>query len=177
MGTAAILIIWNQVRAWSWQSQGRGSLESKVSQGKAGADERLSQSNHPLRRAISIGIFESQEEAEFSNFFRSQLWIEWKGHDVWSYSGCPWSQEDWLGDHLSLFPGCFPVSGFYFAGKEAGLGPEPWHQNVFKCSHSIPPWLKDLGDQGHRTGGPLDNEPPGARTSHLFYLFIMCKFN
>lgn len=45
-------------------------MESKASQGKAGADKRLSQSNHWLRWATSIGIFESQEGAEFNNFFR-----------------------------------------------------------------------------------------------------------
>ena len=81
--------------------------------------------------------------------------------------GCPRSQ---VGDNSSLIPLLSPNFGLPFFRTESGLGPEPWHENVFKCSHCSHPWLKDVWDQGQRTGGPLDNEPPGARTSHLYLL-------
>lgn len=114
--------------------------------------------------------------AKFSKFYKFSTFAS-NGKAMMSEAihRCPWSQEDWLGDNSALFPLLFPNFSVLLFKTESVLGPEPWHQNVFKCSHSIHPCLKDLGDQGHRTGGPLDNEPPCARTSHL-YLFIMCKF-
>lgn len=55
---------------------------------------------------------------------------------------------------FSLLPLLFPNLGLLFFRIVSGLGSEPLHEDLFKCYHS---WFKDIGDLGHKAGGPLDN--------------------
>lgn len=53
-------------------------------------------------------------------------------------------------------PLLFPKLGLLLFRIVSGLGPEPLYEDedFFKCYHS---WFKDIGDLGHKAGGPLDN--------------------
>lgn len=55
---------------------------------------------------------------------------------------------------FNLLPLLFPNLGLLLFRLVSGLGLEPLHEDFFKCYH---PWLKDIGDLGHKAGGPLDN--------------------